>query len=140
MSTKNPNISVDILVIKENKILLGLLTKKWAVNEVQVYGVPGREIFFGEKMGEVVKRNISEEIDCKVTKYRIISVNANYEMGNHFINIGVMSEIEGDIKLLKPEDWETWEWFDLDKLPKNLFASAKNTINSYLSKQVCVSE
>ena len=48
--------------------------------------------------------------------------------------------IEGEIKLMKPEDWEKWEWFDLDEVPKNLFVSARNAIDSYLSKKVCISE
>ncbi|HZE87857.1 MAG TPA: hypothetical protein VE090_06695 [Methylomirabilota bacterium] len=54
---QSPGINVDILVIKKSKILLGLLTKKWLHEGKQVYGVPGRDIKFGEKMGEAVRRN-----------------------------------------------------------------------------------
>lgn len=140
METKTPGISLDILVIRDKKILLGLLTKKWAVRGSQVYGMPGRGILFGEKIGDCVKRNIREEIDCTVTNYAIYCVNANYEWGNHFINIGVVVDIEGDIKLLQPDDWEKWEWFEMHKLPKNLLTSTKNTINCYLTKQMCISE
>ncbi len=44
MNNKSPNIGIDVLIIKENRILLGLLTKKWAVNGAQVYGAPGTDI------------------------------------------------------------------------------------------------
>lgn len=139
MNNKSPSIVIDVLIIKENKILLGLLTKKWAVNGVQVYGVPGTDIRFGEKIGEAVKRNILDELDCKVIEKNIYSVNANYQ-GGHYISIGVLVKIEGEIKLLKPDDWEKWEWVDLNKIPENLFISAKLAIDSYLLKKVCVFE
>ncbi len=98
MPEKSPKINVDILVVKGSKILLGLLTKKWLYKKKQVYGVPGRDIRFGEKIGETVKRNIREEFGCNVTKYKIISVNANYALSNHYIGIGVVAEIDDEPK------------------------------------------
>ena len=104
MIKRFPKISINILVIRNKKFLLGLLTKKWKYSGKQVYGVPGRDIRFGEKIGESVKRNINAEIGCSVINYKIISVNANYEFGNHYVGIGTTAEIEGEIKLLKPDD------------------------------------
>src|SRR4030066_2181054 len=106
MIKKFPKVSVDILIVKENKILLGLLTRKWNYNGQQVYGVPGRNIRFGEKIGNTVERNIKEDTDCRVIKYEIICVNANFALDNHYIGIGVVVNIEGDPKNLIPEDWE----------------------------------
>lgn len=140
MDTKIPKINVDILVINDNKILLGLLTKKWLYKGKQVYGVPGRDIKFGEKIGETVRRNIKEEFGCTVINYKIISVNANYALGNHYIGIGIVAEIDGEPKVLIPQDWERWEWFDKDKIPDNLFPAAENLINCYLQKKFIVSE
>lgn len=137
---KTPQVGLEILVIKDNKFLLGLLTNKWAVEGQQVYGVPGREIKFREKIGEAVKKSIKEEFDCRVKNYKVISVNSNYSWGNHFIGVGVVAEIDGEIKNLKPEDWEKWEWFDKDKIPPNLFPAAKNVIECYLKNKVCVEE
>lgn len=71
---KTPGVSVDILVIRNDKILLGLMTEQWNYEGRQVYGVPGREIRFGEKIGETIKRNIKEEFGCDITSYKIISV------------------------------------------------------------------
>ncbi|OGG15378.1 hypothetical protein A3D77_07605 [Candidatus Gottesmanbacteria bacterium RIFCSPHIGHO2_02_FULL_39_11] len=137
---KYPKVSVAILVIKDNKILLGLLTKKWMYNGQQVYGVPGRDIRFAEKIGDTVRRNIKEEFGCGIKKYKIISVNANYAFGNHYIGIGVTAEIDGGPKLLIPEDWEKWEWFDKDKIPQNLFPAAEYLIKSYKKNKFTVSE
>ena len=135
-----PKVNVDILVVKGNKILLGLLTKKWLFNGNQVYGVPGRDIRFGEKIGETIKRNIKEEFGCNTIKQKIICVNANYALGNHYIGIGVVAEINGEPKLQIPEDWEKWEWFDKSKIPENLFPAAKNLLECYLKSKMNVSE
>lgn len=137
---KLPKVSVAILVIKENKILLGLLTKNWMYMGKQVYGVPGTDIKFREKMGDAVKRNIREEFGCGVKEYKIISVNANYALGNHYIGIGIQAEIDGEPKLLIPQDWEKWEWFNKGKIPKNLFPAAEYLIKCYMEKKITVSE
>ena len=110
------------------------------MNGLQVYGFPGRDIFFGEKIGDTVKRNVKEEFGCIVETYNIFCVNANYEWSGHYINVGILVKISSEPQLLKPDDWEKWEWFDLNKIPPNIFPSAKYTIDSYLSKKICVSE
>src|ERR1035437_1174654 len=130
-----PKVNVDILITKEDKILLGLLTKKWIYQGNQVYGVPGRDIGFNEKIEETVKRNIKEEFSCNVIKQKIISVNENFALGNHYIGIGVLAEIDGEPKNLIPEDWEKWKWFDKDKIPDNLFPPAKKLIECYLKNK-----
>jgi ADP-ribose pyrophosphatase YjhB (NUDIX family) len=134
----NPKINVDILIIKDGKILLGLLTKKWAYQGVQVYGVPGRDIRFNERIEKTVKRNIKEEFNCNVIRHKIICVNENFALGNHYIGIGVLAEIDGEPKNLIPEDWEKWEWFNKDAVPDNLFPAAKNLIECYLKNKFTV--
>ena len=140
MKHKEPRVGVDVLVVKNNQVLLGLLSKKWLVNGVQVYGVPGRDIRFGEKIGDTVKRDIWKDIGCSVISYKIFSVNVSHTFNNHYINIGIVAEIDGEPKNLVPVDWERWEWFDLSKIPGNLFPSVKNAINCYLEKSVCIAE
>ena len=140
MGKRYPRVNVDILVTKGNKILLGLLAEKWNYSGRQVYGVPGREVVFGEKIGETVKRNIKEEFGCGIKKYEIICVNANYALGNHYIGIGVATQIDGETKLLMPKDWQKWEWFAKDEIPANLFPPTKNLIDCYLGRRFLVSE
>jgi 8-oxo-dGTP diphosphatase len=140
MTKQSPGINVDILVIKNGKVLLGLLTKKWMYQGKKVYGVPGRDIRFGEKIGETVRRNIKEEFNCNVINYKIICVNSNYALGNHYIGIGVIAEIDGEPKNLIPEDWEKWEWFDEKELPTNLFPATKNLLDCYLQNKVNIVE
>ena len=140
MENNVPKVNVDILVVKDNEILLGLLTQKWNYRGKQVYGVPGRDILVGEKIGDTVKRNIREEFSCNVTNYKIICVNANYALDNHYIGIGVVAEIDGMPKVLIPEDWVVWEWFPKTEIPNNLFPAARNLIECYLKGRFAISE
>lgn len=140
MTDKSPKIGLSILILKDNKVLLGLLSKKWLLNGRQVYGIPGRDLRFRETIGDSVKRNLKQELGVEVSSHKIICVNANYEYGNHYIGIGVVAQVRGEIKLLKPEDWEKWEWFDLKSLPENIFPDAQYTIRCFLENKFCVSE
>lgn len=140
MNAQSPKVGLNILVVKNNKVLLGLLTEKWSYQGKQVYGVPGRDLHFKESIGNGVKRDIKEELGADVTNYKVISINANYEYSNHYIGIGIKAEISGEIRRLKKEDWESWEWFDVDKIPDNLFPDAKNLIKCYFENKICVSE
>lgn len=140
MIDKGPRVSVDILIIRNEKILLGLLSDKWKYEGKSVWGVPGRDIRFGERIGDTVKRNIKEEFNCSVKKYEIICVNANYAFGNHYIGIGVVAEIDGTPKVLIPEDWKEWRWFERDEIPENMFPATKNLLDCYLGKKFIMSE
>ena len=140
MENKLPIVSIDILVIRNNKILLGLLSKDWLYEGKQVYGVPGREIHFRETMGQAVKRNIKEELNCELKEYKIISINANYALAGHYIGIGIVAEIDGEVELMKKDDWDTWKWFGKENIPTNLFPPAKNLIDSYFQGKFTVSE
>jgi ADP-ribose pyrophosphatase YjhB (NUDIX family) len=137
---KFPKVNVSILVIRDGAVLLGLLSDKWLYKGKQVYGSPGRDIMFRETIGDAVRRNIKDEIDCDVTAYEVICVNANYEWENHYIGIGVTVRIDGTPKLLKPDDWETWEWFDINSLPSNLLPELQYLLRCYKEKKVNVSE
>lgn len=138
--TRTPAVSVDILVIREHTLLLGLMTPRWNYEGRQVYGVPGRDIRFGENMGDTVRRNIHEEFACRVTGHRVICVNANYALGNHYIGIGVVAEIDGEPSVRLPDDWVRWEWFDVADIPENLFPATKNLIDCYLEGKVNTQE
>ena len=61
-------------------------------------------------------------------------------MGNHYIGIGVVVEIDGVAKNKFPEDWVNWEWFEKDALPNNLFPATKNLLDCYLQKKTNVAE
>lgn len=133
-------LNVDVLVLRDKKVLLGLFSDTWKINGKKYWGVPGREIKFGESFGDAAERYIRGEIGCEMERYVVFSVNANHALDNHFVGIGIYAEINGEPDNKNPEDWDKWEWFDLNDLPINLFPAAKNIIACYKQKKVCVEE
>lgn len=150
---KNIKVSVDILISKtrnilffDQKFLFGKLSQKWDTKGTGLYGLPGGEIKFGEKIDSAVKRMIRAELGCKTTWYRIFCVNVNYAFGNHYVVLGIYATISGTPKILKPKDWLSWEWhrkYFLDGDSKsNLFPSAEKTWDCAFNGKtnVCYSE
>lgn len=133
-------LNVDILVIRDGKVLLGLFADKWKIDGKKNWGVPGQKIDFGESFGDAAKRYVKEEIGCDIERYVVFSVNANHALDNHFVGIGIYAEINGVPDNKNSEDWDKWEWFDVNDLPINLFQAAKNIIACYKQKKVCVEE
>lgn len=137
---KCPKVNVDILVIKEGKVLLGELTERWSSHDKYRYGAPGRDLLYRETIAHAVKRSIDEDLGVLVTDYKIICVNANRALNNHYVGIGVLANTLGLIKNKRPDDWKSWNYFDVHKLPDKLFPPAKNLIQCYLESKVCASE
>jgi ADP-ribose pyrophosphatase YjhB (NUDIX family) len=132
-------IGIDIIIQRNNKILLGKVGEKWKGDEGE-WGLPGNDLKFNEKFKDCVERNLNNELDMKLIKYDMISVNNNFWLGNHYINIGVLVEAKGEPKLLNKEDWSEWEWFDKDKLPEKLCPPARITLKCFLENKITVSE
>ncbi len=131
-------VGIDLIIKKENKILLGRLNKKWRTPAVE-WGFPGGDINFGETFQKTIERNLKKELGMKLKSFKIISVNSNFWLNNHYINIGVLADAEGSEKLNNLEDWEEWKWFDLNNLPENLCPPAKLTLKSFLENRISVS-
>lgn len=143
---KKPVASVDLIIKRKDKILLGKVSDKWNNNGKYEWGLPGRyewglpgrEIEFGDDFEKTAEKNLKEELGMKLKSFEVISVNNNFGFGNHYIAIGILVEAEGEPKITKPGDWKEWKWFDKDKVPDKLFPSAELTIKSFLGNKVSV--
>ncbi len=132
LEKKTPIVSVDLIVTKGNKILLGKLGEKWRENGKFEWGLPGREILFGDDFEETVKKNMKEELGIEPKKFIVLCVNNNFGFGNHYVVIGILVEAIGEPKIMKPEDWAKWKWFGKKDIPEKLFPSAKLTLQCFL--------
>ena len=136
---KKIGVGIDLIIKKDSKILLGKLSKKWRTPAGE-WGFPGGDINFGETLQKTIERNLEKELGMKLKGFEIISVNANFWLGNHYINIGALVEAEGKEKLNNKEDWEEWKWFDIKDLPEGICPPAKLTLGSFLKNKMSVSE
>lgn len=145
-------VSVDLIIRKNNKILLGKLSKDWRTkkkwrNEKQEWGLPGGNVkrarYFGEKRFKTFQATIERdvgELGMKLKNFRIISVNSNFWLKHHYVNIGVLVETEGNERLRNHSNWEELKWFDIKELPKELNEPAELTLRSFKENKTSVSE
>ena len=61
-----------------------------------------------------------EETGLKANSLKYVGVVKELQDSYHFIHFAYLcAKASGDLQLMEPEKCESWQWFDLDKLPKN---------------------
>jgi ADP-ribose pyrophosphatase YjhB (NUDIX family) len=134
-----PIPAVDIIVEDPaGRILLGRISPRWSAGGQYEWGLPGREIAFGEDLWMAVARNLDAEIGLSLLSARAVSVNSNFALEDHYLTIGVAVTTAGELTNRRPEDWIAWEWWDRDDIPSRLFPAANNTLSSYLGDAISI--
>ncbi len=113
------NIGCNGLVIKDNKLLLGL--RKNCKGE-GTYGLPGGHLEQGERLVDGVKRELYEECGVRALRLRFSSIVDERLPSEMYIQVNfVVSEYEGTITCVEKDKCAGWEWFDINSLPHNIF-------------------
>jgi len=124
-----PIVGIGVLIIKDGKVLLGKRNKRPGEN---TYSLPGGKLEFGESFEECAKREVREETGLEIKGLKFICVNNDIFEDNHFVTLGfIAEEFNGEPKNLE-EEINSWEWFDLKNLPKNILLPSKKIIEKYL--------
>ena len=132
-----PGVGVGVMVLKDNKILLGLRNpdKIKASSELQGQGtwtMPGGKVEFMERLEDAAKRELKEETDIDATKLELLCVNDDMTETAHYVTIGFIArEFSGEVKTMEPETILEWQWFDLENLPENLYEPSRKCIKKY---------
>lgn len=132
-----PGVGVGVMIINDNKILLGLrnLDKEKASSELQGQGtwtMPGGKVEFMEKLIGAAKRELEEETSLVATELELLCISDDMTETAHYVTVGfIVKEYNGEIKTMEPETILEWKWFDLNNLPKNLYKPSAKCIEKY---------
>jgi len=123
-----PKVGVGVIVIKDNKVLLG---KRKSSHGTGSWCFPGGHLEFGEAVEDCARRETFEETGIKVKNIRMgMFTNDIFEKeGKHYITLfAVCNYDSGKLKVMEPEKCEKWEWFKWDNLPNPLFVPIENLL------------
>ncbi|MFA6908675.1 MAG: NUDIX domain-containing protein [Patescibacteria group bacterium] len=120
-------VGLGVMVLKDGKVLMGLRKGSHGAGE---YAWPGGHLEYMESVVECAKRETREETGMEITNVRFLRLyNLKAYPPVQYIDIGMIADwASGEPKVMEPERFESWDWYDMDHLPTPYF----HTIPSYL--------
>lgn len=130
MEQQKPKVGIGVMILKNNKVLLG--KRKGLLGEGE-YAFPGGHLEYMESFENCARRETKEECEVEIQNIRFqVLANITGYAPNHYTHIGVIAEWkEGEPELLEPEKCESWDWYEIDKLPEPMFKMCKIAIDAY---------
>jgi 8-oxo-dGTP diphosphatase len=121
-------VGVAVIVIKENKVLLG---KRRASHGDGCWQFPGGHLEFNESVADCARREVWEETGLQIGEVRpgpftndIFSAE-----DKHYVTLFVTAVYEGgQPEVREPEKCEGWDWFEWTRLPRPLFLPIENLL------------
>ncbi len=136
--TKYPRVGIGVMVIRDNKILLGLRHQDPEKADSELHGegtwtMPGGKVDWHQTIEESAKRELEEETSLKANKLKLISVSDEIVHDNHFVTNGfICTDFEGDVQVMEPDEITEWKWFAFDSLPEKVFPPSMKVLKNYL--------
>lgn len=137
MEKMRPGIGVGVMVLKDDKILLGLRNpdKVKASSELNGQGtwtMPGGKVEFMETLVDAAKRELMEETGIEAASLQLLCISDDMTDTAHYVTVGfIAKEFSGEPMAIEPETILEWKWFDLDNLPNNLYSASAKCIEKY---------
>ncbi len=103
-----PKIGIGIIVIKDNKVLLG---KRKNVHGDGSWSFPGGHLEFNEGIEDCARREVMEETGIRIRDLRAgpFTNDIFNKEGKHYVTLYVISEHHsGEPKVMEPERCERW--------------------------------
>ena len=127
---QKPKVGIGVMILKDSKILFG--KRKGSHGEGE-YAFPGGHLEYMESVEQCARRETKEEcgLEIKNVNFQFLA-NVRKYAPKHYIHIGVMADWKsGKPEALEPHKLESWDWYDIKKMPKPLFEFCRLAIESY---------
>ena len=129
-------VGIGIMIKDGNKVLLGHrnINRKdtGGIFEPDTWTFPGGKQEFHETIFECAIREVKEETNLDIEDLEIFSVSDDIQQSKHYVTIQVIAnKYSGLLKIMEPTKEDEWKWFDLNKLPNNIYSPTKQFIYKY---------
>ncbi len=125
-----PGVGVGVYIRKGGKILLGL--RKGGTG-AGMWCPPGGKLGMYEEWEDCARRETLEEVGIEIEGARLMTVtnDPSRDVGTHYITLHFSAEPKsGTARLMEPDKFEKWEWFEWGKLPEPLFWPIRNFVKT----------
>lgn len=141
---KKPGVGVGVMILKNNKVLLGKRHKDPQKADSELHGadtwtMPGGKLHFQEELEEAATREVLEETGVKINKdkLKLISVSNDKVKDAHFVTIGFLcEEFEEEPKVMEPDEITEWKWFNLNNLPERVFFPSEKILKNFINQNL----
>jgi len=140
-----PRVGVGAMILnKQDQVLLGHRNDDPIKASSDLHGegcwtFPGGKLDWGETLLDGCTREVLEETNIKLDKNKaqLLSVTNEIRPGTHYVTVGFLwKDCEQEPTAMEPDEIVEWRWFDLNKLPENMFLPSAKMINLYLNKKI----
>lgn len=127
-------VGVGVVILNPQKqILLGL---RKSAHGNGSWCPPGGHLEYAESFEKTAVRETMEEtgiaLDEKNAKVLGVTNDFFEESGKHYITVVMgIDNCQQQPTLMEPDKCERWQWFELDKLPDNMFLPMVNFLKKY---------
>lgn len=131
--SNNMNIGINVFIIRNGKLLLG--KRKNASGEGD-WGLPGGHLEPNEKFKDAAARELMEETGMVAKDFVFKNVVNQPNNSKHYVQIGFEAVgIIGEPELKELDRCEEWRWFEIKKLPPNIFFAHIEQIRNYIENK-----
>jgi ADP-ribose pyrophosphatase YjhB (NUDIX family) len=138
MEKKYPRVGVGVIIQNsKGKVLMGCrlapVPGEWCC--------PGGNLEFGESTLKAAIREAKEETDLIISNLKLISVIEERRYikvtGKHYVVICFRAEkYRGKPKLMEPNKFKEWRWFDLNNLPNKMLEATELMIKNFKAGKI----
>lgn len=143
MENKKPGVGFGVMLLRDNKILLGKrhedpVKASSALHGEGTWTMPGGKLEFQEEFADGTYRETLEETGIKINPEALeqISTTNNIVEDAHFVTLGFLcKEFTGEAEVKEPDEITEWRWFDFNNLPSPIFFPSKQIIDKFLERK-----
>jgi 8-oxo-dGTP diphosphatase len=124
---KSPILTVDGIFLKNGKVLL---VKRAHFPFIGSWVLPGGHVEYGERVEEVIKREMKEELGVLIKIKKLFGVYSNPKRDPRYHTVSVvylLAKDKGKIRLNKESS--EFKYFSLKNLPKKIGFDHREIIN-----------
>ncbi len=131
-------VGVNVFVVRDGKLLLGKRKNTFGAG---FWGLPGGHLEWHEDMAAAAARELLEETGLSALEFQFVNLinNCRRPDDDHLIHVGFLAKgVKGEPKVLEPDKCEEWRWFDLKKLPGDLFFGHAPQTQAFIDNKIFV--